>query len=155
MAWRLLRRFCVVPLSIMLVVMVCSTATAGGLGIPTRRAGLGFGNSRDFTGVRFNLVDRQVDKVAGLNVTFWIPRDNNHAVYQGVNLGLVALKATTSPGSPSAASVSAATTSPGSPSAASVSAVTTSPGSPSAASVSAGATSPGSPSGASGRAAMT
>ena len=91
MAWRPLRRFCVVPLSIMLVVMACGAATAGGLGIPTSRAGLGFGNVRDFSGVRFNLVDRKVDKVVGLNVTFWIPRDNNHAVYQGVNLGLVAL----------------------------------------------------------------
>ena len=72
-----------------LMTMTPATSSAGGLGIPTSQAGLGFGNLKNFTGVRFNLVDHGVHRVGGLNVTLWIPKDNDFAVYQGISLGLV------------------------------------------------------------------
>ena len=69
--------------------LASATVLAGGLGIPSSESGLGFGNLTRFSGIRFNLVDNGVDSVAGINTTFWIPKDNEHAHYQGINLGLV------------------------------------------------------------------
>ena len=79
----------VIMLIVPLMILTPAASSAGGLGIPTSQAGLGFGNLKNFTGVRFNLVDRGVHRVGGLNVTLWIPRDNEYAVYQGISLGLV------------------------------------------------------------------
>ena len=59
-----------------LLVSLPLEAGASGLGIPTKQAGLGFGNLREFTGVRFNLVDKDVHYMGGLNFTFWIPKKN-------------------------------------------------------------------------------
>ncbi len=74
---RLLRAFIAGTLLVIPLLMLApATASAGGVGIPTSQAGLGFGNLKNFTGLRFNLVDSGVQRVGGVNVTFWIPKDN-------------------------------------------------------------------------------
>jgi len=55
--------------------------------------GVSFGNSTRFTGLRFNLVDRDVEEIKGINLTFWKPRENPNAVIRGITLGLVAPEA--------------------------------------------------------------
>lgn len=64
---------------------------AQSLDIPSPRWGLSFGNSRDFTGLRFNFRDRNVVRLRGMNVTLWAPYEKNSddSVIEGVSFGLV------------------------------------------------------------------
>ena len=55
--------------------------------------GLSFGNSRRITGIRVNLVDHQVERVIGLNLTLWTPRGNPNAHFRGISVGLIGPKA--------------------------------------------------------------
>ena len=55
----------------MLLLALATSALADGLGIPTRRAGLGFGNLRDFTGLRINFREHDIDRMAGATVTLF------------------------------------------------------------------------------------
>jgi hypothetical protein len=50
--------------------------------------GISLGNSHRWTGLRFNVVDRGVERIDGVNVTFWRPKHNEHAVYNGLSVGL-------------------------------------------------------------------
>jgi hypothetical protein len=61
---------------LLLAVVPALDARAGGLGLPTSRAGLGLGNLREFTGVRLNIEDQGVQRVNGINVTLWAPMVN-------------------------------------------------------------------------------
>ena len=63
-----MRRFAT---AILILCLATTTALAGGLGLPTSRAGLGIGNLPDFTGIRLNFRDQDVDQVTGLNLTVW------------------------------------------------------------------------------------
>ncbi len=51
--------------------------------------GLSLGNSSRITGVRVNLVDHEVRRVTGLNLTLWKARRNPDAVIRGAGVGLV------------------------------------------------------------------
>src|SRR4051812_33508325 len=55
--------------------------------------GLTLGNSRTATGIRINLVDHQVERVTGLNLTLWKPRRNPDLVVTGIAAGLVGPRA--------------------------------------------------------------
>jgi len=60
------------------------------LDIPSKKWGLSFGNSSEFTGLRFNFRDGGVRRVTGVNVTLWQPRkENKEAVIEGLSLGPV------------------------------------------------------------------
>lgn len=52
--------------------------------------GVSIGNSREWTGLRLNLADRQVRRVNGVNLTAWMPRDNPEFEMNGVAVGLFA-----------------------------------------------------------------
>ena len=61
-----------------------------GFGIPSKRWGIGFGNSKRFTGIRFNFRDSGVERVDGINFTLWQPRDQERgAEVNGLSLGLI------------------------------------------------------------------
>jgi len=74
-----------------IVWVLCSlagNALAQGVGVPSSRWGIGFGNSPDFTGLRFNFRDNRVKSVTGINLTLWQPRDDNDdAVVTGLSFG--------------------------------------------------------------------
>jgi hypothetical protein len=73
----------------LLLSLATTTALAGGLGIPTGRAGLGIGNLPDFTGIRLNFRDQDVDRVTGLNLTVWPGGDERGTgSYTGVGFHL-------------------------------------------------------------------
>ena len=58
--------------------------------IPNKKWGLSFGNSAEFTGLRFNFRDSQVRHIRGVNITLWQPRkDNKESVVDGLSFGLV------------------------------------------------------------------
>ncbi|MGD2135159.1 MAG: hypothetical protein PVF27_03320 [Gemmatimonadales bacterium] len=61
------------------------------LNLGIANTGLSIGNSHRWNGVRINFIDRHVDIVNGLNLTFWYPRDEENAgsLYHGLSLGVV------------------------------------------------------------------
>jgi hypothetical protein len=69
------------------------------LNLPFRRYGLSIGNSHDFNGVRINLMDKHVNRINGLNVTFWsdnalrfeqwLNEGNDSSVINGISMGIV------------------------------------------------------------------
>jgi hypothetical protein len=83
------RRTTAAAAAILLVLSV--PLVAGSLDFPSSRWGVSFGNSRNFTGLRFNFRDQDVEHIRGVNVTLWQPREktNEEAVVDGVSLGLI------------------------------------------------------------------
>jgi hypothetical protein len=59
------------------------------LNIPFKEAGISFGNSKVFNGLRFNIRDRQVQKINGMNITFWKAKENEGAQVDGISFGLL------------------------------------------------------------------
>jgi len=72
------------------VILLAGPLAAESLDIPSSRWGISFGNSKNFTGLRFNFRDRGVERIRGVNVTFWTPRGrvSEEAVIDGLSLGL-------------------------------------------------------------------
>jgi hypothetical protein len=74
-----------------LLLVLLGPAAAGALfaqslDSPSKSWGISFGNSKDFTGLRFNFRDSRVERVTGLNVTLWRPRkDDQKAVITGLS----------------------------------------------------------------------
>jgi hypothetical protein len=94
------------------LLLIANTAFSQGVGIPSKRGGIGFGNLPRFTGVRFNFKDKYVEKITGMNVTVWqtkhdgdqtgtvngislgLPMAMGHANQNGISLGLLGVAAT-------------------------------------------------------------
>jgi hypothetical protein len=64
-------------------------ARAESLDIAVHHVGLSFGNSKRFTGLRFNFVDERVERINGVNVTFWKPGKSPGGTVNGLSLALV------------------------------------------------------------------
>lgn len=77
-----------VILFLFLSASVCTQAQ--GLGIPSKRGGIGFGNLTKFTGIRFNYKDKNVDRINGINVTIWQNEleEEQTGTMTGIALGL-------------------------------------------------------------------
>ena len=67
-----------------------SNSSRRSLDLGVKGCGISFGNSPRWTGLRLNLVDRRVERVTGINLTFWKPGRNPDAVINGIAAGLVA-----------------------------------------------------------------
>lgn len=69
---------------------IAFSAFPQGVGLPSKKAGLGFGNLPSFTGVRFNFKDHDLVRVTGINVTAWMPKNENSMTgkVNGLALGL-------------------------------------------------------------------
>jgi hypothetical protein len=68
-------------------------ASRKSLDLAINGVGVSFGNSPRFTGLRFNLVDKGVEEIDGINITLWKTEENSHAVIRGVSAGLYAPRA--------------------------------------------------------------
>ncbi len=75
--------------AILLLLLLAGDSRAKSLDIPVRGAGISFGNSEEFDGLRFNLRDREVRRLRGLNVTFWRAEESEEARVHGVSLGMM------------------------------------------------------------------
>jgi len=84
-----MRRY-LVFLVIFLMVNV-GNSFASSLDITYRGCGISFGNSKRMNGLRLNLVDRKVEEVNGINLTFWAPKGNPDAKVNGFALGFCAV----------------------------------------------------------------
>lgn len=68
-----------------------STLFSQSFDFPSKKWGISFGNSKEFTGLRFNFRDSRVKRITGINVTLWMPKkDNEEARVNGLSLGLAA-----------------------------------------------------------------
>ncbi len=72
-----------------LVSLWCGGAYGASLDPPAHGYGISFGNSHVFHGLRLNLIDRDVERVVGLNASLWKPGENSDARIDGLMLGLV------------------------------------------------------------------
>ncbi|MFP6647775.1 MAG: hypothetical protein VCF24_30075 [Candidatus Latescibacterota bacterium] len=59
------------------------------LDLAVRGWGLSLGNSRNTNGLRINLIDHDVERVTGVNLTLWKARRNPDALIRGVGVGLI------------------------------------------------------------------
>jgi hypothetical protein len=60
------------------------------LNIPFRKYGLSIGNSREFNGIRINFADKNVKRINGLNVTFWLRKYKNYSsAVNGISIGVI------------------------------------------------------------------
>ena len=59
------------------------------LNFPIKTAGMSFGNSHRFNGLRINVADQNVIYVNGINITFWQTKHNNKAEISGLALGIL------------------------------------------------------------------
>jgi hypothetical protein len=60
------------------------------INFPTKKYGISIGNSYEFTGIRINFADENVKIINGLNVTFWLKRnENKYAVVNGISAGVI------------------------------------------------------------------
>ncbi|MFO7979829.1 MAG: hypothetical protein R6V00_03220 [Candidatus Aminicenantes bacterium] len=77
--------------SLLLLIFLWSPPlNAQSLDIPSKKWGISFGNSKEFTGLRFNIQDDGVQKINGINFTLWKPKkDNPDSVINGLSLGLM------------------------------------------------------------------
>lgn len=66
------------------------TSFSQGFGIPSKKGGLGFGNLPVFTGIRFNFRDKNIEKINGINVTIWQPKNeaDQTGTVNGLSIGL-------------------------------------------------------------------
>lgn len=77
-------------IALLLVFVFCiSDSNAQGFNIPTKTAGISFGNSPNFNGLRFNFIDRNIKEINGINVTIWNPNDESATgTINGLSIGL-------------------------------------------------------------------
>src|ERR1700741_4456555 len=74
----------------LLLLLVATQLWSEGFGIPSKRGGIGFGNLPRFTGIRFNFIDRNVERLTGINVTVWNAKDSDQQTgdMRGLSIGV-------------------------------------------------------------------
>ena len=77
-------------LTIFLTALPILTLFPQGLNIPARHWGLSFGNSTLFNGIRFNVIDKDIEKINGINFSVWGARDDSRhtGTVNGISIGL-------------------------------------------------------------------
>jgi hypothetical protein len=64
-------------------------ANGKALNIPFKKYGISVGNSYEFTGIRVNFADKNVKRINGLNVTFWLKKFQNYSSsVNGISIGV-------------------------------------------------------------------
>jgi len=60
------------------------------INFPTKKYGISIGNSYEFTGIRINFADKNVKRINGLNITFWLKKFQNYgAAVNGISIGVI------------------------------------------------------------------
>lgn len=77
MRLRFIRKSASIAALFLIAVAFAPSLYAQSVDIPSKAWGVSFGNSKSFTGLRFNFRDNQVERVTGVNFTLWAPRKFN------------------------------------------------------------------------------
>ena len=67
-----------------------AASTAQSLDLTVNDVGISIGDSRRVTGLRINYRDRRMEEVNGINITAWVPYEQNRGTVRGLALGLPA-----------------------------------------------------------------
>jgi hypothetical protein len=78
-----MKKFLLLPT--LLLFLYAPVVYAQSLDLPIKGYGFSFGNSKNFTGLRFNIVDKEVEQINGLNVSLW--NKDNKGEFNGISLG--------------------------------------------------------------------
>ena len=83
-------------LAIIIITLPLISIFCQGFNIPARRWGLSFGNSTRFDGIRFNLIDKDIEKINGINFNVWGARDDSWhtGTVNGISIGIPAAMGT-------------------------------------------------------------
>lgn len=67
-----------------------SNVYSQGIGIPSKHGGIGFGNLPKFSGIRFNFIDKNIEKISGINISIWQPKEDTvqTGTITGLSVGL-------------------------------------------------------------------
>ena len=65
-------------------------AVAQGLNIPSKNWGISFGNSVRFTGLRMNIIDKNIEHVNGIDLSVYQPKDEelHTGTVNGISIGI-------------------------------------------------------------------
>jgi len=75
-----------------------SAVKSKALNFPAKKYGISIGNSAEFNGIRINFADRNVKKINGLNITFWMKMEQNQeAIVNGASIGVIPVARTMQP----------------------------------------------------------
>jgi hypothetical protein len=77
-------------LMVTIMVLCAEIALGQSLDIPSKHWGISFGNSTEFTGLRFNFRDKNIRRIDGINVSVWHGEDLEYATgkFRGIGIGL-------------------------------------------------------------------
>ncbi len=81
-----------ISLSIFIITLPLMSIFSQGLNIPAKNWGLSFGNSTRFDGIRFNLIDKDIEKINGINFNVWGAKDDSRqtGTVNGISIGIPA-----------------------------------------------------------------
>ena len=81
-----------ITLTIFIITLPLISIFSQGLNIPAKHWGLSFGNSTRFDGIRFNLVDKDIEKINGINFNVWGAKDDSRqtGTVNGISIGIPA-----------------------------------------------------------------
>ena len=85
----LLKKPCGYLLFLLLILIVCEDTLAQSLDLTVKGYGLSIGNSARVNGIRINVRDTRLEKVNGLNVTFWKPKEPATGTVNGLSIGIL------------------------------------------------------------------
>lgn len=77
-------------LSGLLIAFIPAESSGKSLDLGVNNTGISIGNSKSWNGLRINFMDRDVQRIRGINLTFWRPKANEQARISGISVGLVA-----------------------------------------------------------------
>ena len=87
-----MKRFLI--LGVALIMAAAPVAEAQSIDLAIKGYGIGLGNSKNITGLRFNIIpDEDVEQVNGLNLTVWKPNSSPDAVINGISVGVIGFDA--------------------------------------------------------------
>ncbi|MDP8238041.1 MAG: hypothetical protein P9X24_03040 [Candidatus Hatepunaea meridiana] len=75
--------------SALLLLLISVNSVFGSINVTAWDYGFGFGNSKGINGIRINLSDERLERVNGINLTIWKPRNNPDAIINGAAFGIV------------------------------------------------------------------
>ena len=85
-----------IPLTIFIIALPLISISSQGFNIPAKHWGISFGNSTRFDGIRFNLTDKDIEKINGINFNVWGAKDDARqtGTVNGISIGIPAAMGT-------------------------------------------------------------
>jgi len=85
-----------ITLTIFIIALPLLSISSQGFNIPSKHWGISFGNSTRFDGIRFNLTDKDIEKINGINFNVWGAKDDSRqtGTVNGISIGIPAAMGT-------------------------------------------------------------